>query len=117
MKRLFKNITAILATVALVFGSNGCQEDFLDTTPSTASQVPMYGKVLSTVQLPEFITHFTEIFQNYDSGSSEFLPTHTQVMDIVQTGRTASSAGCLHQMATWLLTSNIIIPSYTERTT
>ena len=86
MKRLFKNITAILATVALVFGSNGCQEDFLDTTPSYSfsSANVWQSPILARAAVAGVYNALYQRFsQNYDSGTIG-IPSdaYSQVMDI-----------------------------------
>lgn len=86
MKKLFKNITIILATSAMICGTNGCKKDLLDTIPSYnfSSTTVWQSPILARAAVNGiYNTLYQRFSQNYDSGTLG-IPSdaYSQVMDI-----------------------------------
>jgi starch-binding outer membrane protein, SusD/RagB family len=86
MKNLYKNITTILAASVMIFGTTGCQKDFLDTVPSYSfsSSNVWQSPVLARAAVNGVYNALYQRFsQNYDGGTLG-IPSdaYSQVMDI-----------------------------------
>lgn len=86
MKKIFKNIIAIIITLVMIYGASSCTENFLETTPTdnfSSSNVWESPNLARATVNGVYNTLYQKFSRNYDGNTLGVpLDAYSQVMDI-----------------------------------